>query len=344
MRSDREALTPNRGAPWPWDGHLHALHTMDIETLRHFVQRDRDLWALADTDPDEATRLAIDERVFFRRNPPRLGEPIYRSEEYAERDRQNMYCGRGTGHLGTGLYFFGTLRAAVDSVDIYRARADELRQLVRGIYAVDMEHVPDDRIYMPTARQTQRMHAFANALICWPVEHRRAEAARRDAQAAEEAFEQARLRAEEEDSDEAFYAEEEARDELREAKRDLRSAVADLSRRRDTMEADQLQPNVSIDELLEILGEPDRTPSGLSAKRPPWEPPAPRAEEPLPDVPAPPPAAANAIERYLQDVEAQRFPGYHPMTYYMTALGYEAVLHASWGEFNSGDIGNLWYP
>jgi hypothetical protein len=32
------------------------------------------------------------------------------------------------------------------------------------------------------------------------------------------------------------------------------------------------------------------------------------------------------------------------MTYYMRALGYDGVLHASWQQFNSGDIGNIWYP
>lgn len=326
----------------PWDGHVHSLVDLDSTALQQFVERDRDLWRMAETDPDGATRLAIEERVFFRRNPPRLGEPIFRTASNAEGGRQSMYCGRGTGHLGTGLYFFGTLRAAIGRA-FDQARGAELRQLVRGIYAVDMEHVPSERIYMPTARQTQRMHSFANALICWPSERRRGEAARRRVEAAEVALKRARLRAEGDGSDQAFYAEEEAREELREAKKVLRETVASLARWRDKMQADRLRPNVSIDELMEMLDEPVRGGPTVD-KRVSWKPPALPVEEPLPDVPEPPPEAAAAISLYMQDVDGRRFPGYHPMTYYMTALGYSAVLHASWDEFNGGDIGNIWYP
>lgn len=44
---------------------------------------------------------------------------------------------------------------------------------------------------------------------------------------------------------------------------------------------------------------------------------------------------------YWRSQAEERF---HPMTYYMRALGYDGVLHASWQQFNSGDIGNIWYP
>lgn len=127
-------LRPNVGKRWPWEGRLFPLASMDDRVIRHFVTRDEDLWAMAERDPDDAARPAIAERIFFRRNQPRLGEPLYRSPENAKLDRQNMYCGRGTGHLGTGLYFFGTLRAAVDSKRLYDASGEELRRLVSEIY------------------------------------------------------------------------------------------------------------------------------------------------------------------------------------------------------------------
>jgi len=28
----------------------------------------------------------------------------------------------------------------------------------------------------------------------------------------------------------------------------------------------------------------------------------------------------------------------------MRALGYDGVLHGNWQQFESGDIGNVWYP
>lgn len=333
-----EALTPNRSVQWPWEGHVHRLDELDEAAIRGFVERDRELWALAQREPDRAARIAIEDRVFFRRNEPRLGEPIYRSPENAKLDRQNVHCGRGTGHLGTGLYFFGTLQAAA-SKRIHEPGVD-LRELVRGIYLVDMEHVPDERICMPTAAETQALHDFAKALICWPDARQAVERAQEELQWAEEAFEAADV---DDGSDEAFYALQEAGDARRRAQRDLRDALLELDRRQNVLERRQLQPNMDIDELIEMLGEIDRTPREGHVHVPPW-----RRTEPedvsLPEVKPLAPAVMEAIERYQGDVAERRFPGYHPMTYYMQERGFEAVLHASWHEFNSGDIGNLWYP
>lgn len=340
MWSDHEVLTPNRGHAWPWEGHVHPLDQLPDSAIRGFVERDRDLWELARRDPDRAVQTAIEERIFFRRNEPRLGEPIYRSPENAALDRQNVHCGRGTGHLGTGLYFFGTLQAAADTKRLYEPGAD-LRGLVRGVYLVDMEHVPAERIYMPTADETRRAHDFASALICWPAARRRADDAEDAVDAAQKAFDAAQ--ADDDGSDDDFYAIEELRDVLRDARHELRQARVELQRRREVLDRDRLKPNVDVDELISMLSEVDRTPIHGRAPIAPWRRPA-VVEAPMPEVEPLPKLVGEAIARYVEDVEMRRFPGFHPMTYYMQERGYEAVLHASWGEFNSGDIGNLWYP
>ena len=54
--------------------------------------------------------------------------------------------------------------------------------------------------------------------------------------------------------------------------------------------------------------------------------------------------AQAAVNAYARDVEKRDFPGYHPMTYYMGALGIQAVIQSNWGELNSGDVGCIWYP
>jgi hypothetical protein len=337
-------IRPNRGERWPWEGHVHPLAHMSGETLRSFVERDRELWEIAERDPDRATRQAIEDRIFFRRLPPRLGEPIYRTAEQAKLDQRNMYCGRGTGHLGTGFYFFGTLRAAADSSRIYEATGDELRELLSAVYAVDMEHVPDDRIFMPGAQETQRVHAFGEAMLCWPRRQLKAVGARGAVLGAQEAAEAAEAVLDRDDSDDAFYAWEEAKEALRDAQVAFRSARASLDITADKLREPGLRPNMFIDEILDIIDEVKDEPR--VPREHVYVEPEPTPLPPLMDMslPEPPPAAFESIERYLDDVAERRFPGFHPMTYYMVERGYEAVLHASWGEFNSGDIGNIWYP
>jgi len=347
----------------PWAGHVRPLSEMDDATIAAFVARDLELWALAETEPFRAVQQAIGDRVFFRAGAPRFGEPVYRSEQAAEDDQRNMYCGRSTGHLGTGLYFFGTLTAAAAAPrspstvlggagDPYAAphRRASLEALVRerrsDVWVVDMEHVPDERIFMPDAAATQHTHDFAKALLCWEPERRRAEHARDAVATGQESLQAAQAALDLEDTDEAFYDAEDAKDAVREARRSFRSALADLERLLSDLEScpvRRVRPNGFIEDLLDVIEET----KGLPAR------PAPAYVEPVPapelppvdfSIPRPPPAVAEAIRRYLDDTEVRRFPGFHPMTYYMAEVGYEAVLHASWGEFNSGGKGNIWYP
>jgi hypothetical protein len=340
-------LASNRGERWPWEGHVHPLAELDDEVLLDLVRRDRVLWARAQYDPQGATLQAIEDRLFFRRNEPRLGEPLYRTPAQAEQDQRNMYCGRGTGHLGTGLYFFGTLHAAAD-LNTFPESPDRIRELVSDVWAVDMEHIPDARIYMSDAEATGRAHRFAKAMLCWPPERRSAKVAYAAVRAAQEALEAAQALLDlDEDDDEAFYGVEDAEQSLREASRSARSALVTAERTAEYLDTHRLrrvQPNGDfLDDLIDLIDETKDEPQrhGPRGALPT------RRSEPvlqLRAVPEPAPDVATAIERYVEDAQGRRFPGYHPMTYYMRELGYDAVLHTGWDEFNSGDIGNLWYP
>jgi hypothetical protein len=85
---------------------------------------DRDVQAAAARDPEKAFWAVRKRQVFYRVGAARLGEPL-----------PKMDCGRDTGHIGSGLYFFGTYAAAVRSAGgqrIYRIVGGPEHPLIAG--------------------------------------------------------------------------------------------------------------------------------------------------------------------------------------------------------------------
>lgn len=307
---------------------------------------DRHLWELAKTDPEKAAQESAYGGVHYRTGAPRIGEPIFRTPEDAALDQRNMYCGRHTGHFGTGLYFFGTLSAAFKSGAVFWAgtpgvrMAQEfgsweevrLREEFRHVWAVGVSSlqppsgVADPREwrrehdhirYLFEHKQVLKYHDFARALMCYPAY--RADVVRLEAQVAaakaeetawDKAYDEAETEEEEETADRLMWA---AREEYRRLRSEWERKESRL--RRYTFTIDWDSPS----------HEPVPERAALA-----YKPLAPRAEV--------------AINRYLDDIKDRRFPGYHPMTYYMRSIGVAAIIHRDWSEHNSGGIGNIWYP
>lgn len=146
--------------------------------------------------PDYARAVIRERGWYYRVHAPRLGEPL-----------SQMSCGRGTGHYGSGLYFFGTFDAALQSAqgvleEVYRVVGGPQKPYRVGSLEAD-----------PAAWDTSwKLHALGKALICWPA----AEEARREMTR--------EIRAADED-DYDVYAK---RDELREVVREIGSFRAML--------------------------------------------------------------------------------------------------------------------
>ena len=316
----------NPATSYPWDGHVKRLVDLNEDVVRQFVERDREHHRIAERDPREAWHLAFEEKLFFRAGAPRLGEPLYRDPLEAERGWTRVSAGRGTGHLGTGLYFFGTLKAAS-------------RKGMDGVWVVDLSSVPDKQILTPGRDLTHDLHDLGNALGSWPSYHARAIEAAEEQLAVARALWDARraLREAEGGEHDRFWDKQyELEAELKEAKARFRDAERDLERAYRRIEKGSLRERVDF-----FFAERERLEydSGESVH-------VAAAERDLRYVLRAklPPTAAYAVRRYEEDIENRRFPGYRPMTYYMRRNGFAAVVHRDWREFNSGVIGNIWYP
>lgn len=122
--------------PYPWAGHVHPIDDSDFRYKR-------ELESIESKDGvDRAVSRILGRGIFYRVGAPVLGEPLKR-----------MSCSRGTGHFGTGLYFFGTLRAAMKYGPI------------DSIYRVS--HGPSNPMYL-TKRNVHSLHEFARATLCAP--------------------------------------------------------------------------------------------------------------------------------------------------------------------------------
>lgn len=334
-------VEPNPGTTYPWDGFVYPLAEQEDHVIKQLVGRDIELFQEAQNDPNRAALQVRSEGLLFRTGRPRIGEPLFRNELDIRFDHPSMNCGRGTGHLGTGLYFFGTLSAATGSFE-RRSRdwptdPDAMREAVRGVYVVDISEVPRDRIHVPPdSEATTDLHGFGKAMLCWPYHYERyhklkaeleeAQQRVRELQSEDEALTDKLLDegwsmrqilrhdSHEQLSADQFKAEERAKElesYVRQAKGDARMDVRKMKQQGPKL----YSSSVYLDE--------DDTERYLTE---------------------PPPEVRPAIDAYLRDLEHPYIPGYHPMTYYMTQMGYQMVVHGSWIQLNSGDIGNIWYP
>jgi len=153
---------------YPWTDAVEPADESDIEF-------DVELQALACIDTRRAVRAAHSRRIFYRTGAPRLGERFGRGE-----------CGRGTGHFGSGLYFFGTLSAALGSAagpSLHRRAVDYSN--LRGVYRVIGG--PDDPRMTWSIEEARNVHEVGKALLCFPGA---ATSAIKLKQEADEAFEE----------------------------------------------------------------------------------------------------------------------------------------------------------
>lgn len=324
-------VEPNPGTRYPWDEHVYPLAEQSMATIKDLVRRDREMFR---KDPSLAAMDTIREGLMFRSGRPRIGEPLFRSETQVKFRAPNIHCGRGTGHLGTGLYFFGTLSSATGvywSGRDWPRDNDEILDIVRGVYIVDISGVDESKIYIPrNDEKTNDLHGFGKALICWP-DH----------------YEQYLLK-----KAESNHIERElSRVQQIEGDREYRGEPVVA-----TIKGDELQFEDALDalyELRDVLRETrkkERNAEKLAradVRRMRFDGPRMHVSKTIPEGEQwtePPEAVRPAIDAYLADLEHPLVPGYHPMTYYMTQIGYELVVHGSWDQLNSGDIGNIWYP
>lgn len=322
-------VEPNPGGRYPWDDHVYPLAEQSMATIKDLIRRDREVFR---KEPALAAYETIKDGLMFRSGRPRIGEPLFRSEMQVKLRAPNINCGRGTGHLGTGLYFFGTLSAATGvywSGRDWPSDNDKILDVVRGVYIVDISGVDENKIYIPRDDEnTNKLHGFGRALICWP------------------------------DHYEQYLLKRSARKHIdREISR-IRQIEDDPTYRGEpviaTIEGEELQFEEALDALYELrdarreakkqerIAEQD---TEANARKMRFDGPRLHVKEASPEEwNKPPEAVRPAIDAYLAELEDPSIPGYHPMTYYMTQMGYELVVHRSWDQLNSGDIGNIWYP
>jgi len=141
----RTSRRPRRNpSGFPWDGKVVPIDASDMSYMREIERIERERGA----ELAAQFILFVDRRRFYRRDPPRLGEPIFRY-----RSNRRMYCGRGSGHLGSGLYFFGTLRAALDG-----DTPSNVFRIVEG---------PQNPYITRNREDTHKLHDFGKALLCY---------------------------------------------------------------------------------------------------------------------------------------------------------------------------------
>jgi len=150
----RASRRPRRNpSSFPWDDKIVPIDASDLAYMSEVEQIE------SQRGREAAARFVLgrENRRFYRRNQPRLGEPVFKSEASRARGTTpSMYCGRGTGHLGSGLYFFGTLRAALDG-----ASPSSVFRVIGG---------PRNPYIARTRDDTRKLHAFGKALLCYPDE------------------------------------------------------------------------------------------------------------------------------------------------------------------------------
>lgn len=130
---------------YPWHGRVKPVWLDPAPDLA-FAARVRQ-WH--EQRPDLAATFVTQRGWYYRVGAPVLGEPL-----------SQMTCSRDTGHLGSGLYFFGTLDAAVG-----------VTRSLEGIYRV--EGGPQQP-YRPGVlgdawTDAWALHAVGRALLCWPA-------------------------------------------------------------------------------------------------------------------------------------------------------------------------------
>lgn len=154
----RRALRYNPG--FPWDGHVVPVDASDLayarRQLRVAKMFGRSLPAIAIFMPETDGY----QRRFYRRGSPRLGEPVSRTST-----GKHMYCGRDSGHLGSGLYFFGTLRAAATTDWTRELDEMELIDPPANVYRVE-DGPQNPYITGAAAKDAEKLHRFGRALIC----------------------------------------------------------------------------------------------------------------------------------------------------------------------------------
>jgi hypothetical protein len=103
--------------------------------------------------PDYARAVIRERGWYYRVHAPRLGEPL-----------SQMSCGRGTGHYGSGLYFFGTFDAALQTA---QGVLEEVYRVVGGPKNPYRVGAAEDE---PTAWEASwKLHKFGKALLCLPA-------------------------------------------------------------------------------------------------------------------------------------------------------------------------------
>lgn len=282
-RAARRTTGRSGGEAYPWDGHVHPTTPEDIaasqaierEVVARYGDRDR-LAGRVIAGPKKP-------RLFFRAGAATLGEPVFRG------DVASMTCGRGTGHLGSGLYFFGTYAPALRSAD---RNADAVYTVVDGPRHPFVTDASFDAAW--------KLHDFGKALLCIVGDLREYKALHHKRIELDERLKHAATGAEWDD----IY------EELAEVKNDFRKEADVLAR--DIRHLAYSGPRLEDFAEVRVYSDPD------SVKLPP--------------------RIASAVERYRTERR------YHPMTYYMRSLGYDGVLHQNTEQFESGTIGNIWYP
>jgi hypothetical protein len=354
----RDVLTSNPSARWPWTDHVRPFSDLPSAAIKEAIEFDQHLWAIAETDPDEAAKESVYSGIHYRSGAPRMGEPLYRSRGAAERGQRSMYCGRGTGHLGTGLYFFGTLSAATKegawTVDSRLAGMSEsaLRKALRGITVVDVSSLviptfedwkewaqTHDIIRYPDKPKSLAYEAFGKALLCYPgalvllskklTELDGMQVRLADVNAQIDALldgpdDEQLSEAASEAIDTLWYE----RDDLWRDQKALDSRIGDV---RSDLHAWVTRIDWNAPRWESVPDRPseygiDRSPSLIESY------------QPLP------PRAQAAVDAFERDITERRFPGFHPMTYYMRSIGVAAIVQRDWTEHNDGMRGCIWYP
>ncbi|RLB37260.1 MAG: hypothetical protein DRH30_13495 [Deltaproteobacteria bacterium] len=319
-------MEPNRAKQMPWADHVQPFSDLPWKAIQQAIGFDRSLFELAKTDRHDAAWSCIAGKIHYRSGAPRLGEPIFVDQSHAKHGYEKMSCGRGTGHLGSGLYFFGTLTAAYGAhlSELSDASETQIREKMKHVWVVDVSSIPEGAVRLPDHEKMWKMHGFAKAMICYPddlASYRKVKSAVKENAARSEALS---LEMDEmlkgDDSDpvpDGYEGLEDDMHSLRDDLRDLRNKLRDAENRvrRDVSTIDFDAPAFQLPSRASYM---DVEPLGAQAQ--------------------------TAVDAYSLDVEERNFPGYHPMTYYMGALGVQAVIQSDWGELNSGDVGCIWYP
>lgn len=140
----RRALGRDHGvSKLPWTGKVVPVDATDEAYTAEVLRRAKGSYADYPRTLMEARERGLPVR-FYRAGEPTLGEPVLRG------GKLNMSCGRGTGHLGTGLYFFGTLRAAAQNGIPHR-----------------VEGGPERPFYTRTRAGAEKLHKFGKNLMCF---------------------------------------------------------------------------------------------------------------------------------------------------------------------------------